>query len=315
LLAEPIRFNGSFHLHYYPTLAQRIADLRPHIVHIDEEPYNLATFHTLRLARRAEAKSLFFTWQNIDRSYPPPFAWIEKWVLKHIDHAIAGTKEAAGVWRDKGYSGPLDVIPQFGVDPDIFSPEPDRQDGVASDRPFVIGYAGRLVPEKGLDLAIDAVARLPGKWLLSIAGDGPERERLSEKAGLYNIGGSVHFPGPISSTDMPDYYRSLDALVLPARTMPNWKEQFGRMLIEGMACGVPVIGARSGAIPEVIGNAGLTFPEGDTDALRNCLLSIIEHPRLRQQLIETGRQRVQDHFTQKQVADQTADVYRKMLDQ
>jgi glycosyltransferase involved in cell wall biosynthesis len=314
LLAEPLRFNGSFHLHYYPTLAQRIAELQPHIVHIDEEPYNLATFHALRLARRAGAKSLFFTWQNIDRRYPPPFSWIEKWVLKHIDHAIAGTEEAAEVWKKKGYCGPLDVIPQFGVDPDIFLPKLDGDDSSASNRPFVIGYAGRLVPEKGLDLAIDAVTRLPGKWLLSIAGDGPEQARLSEKAGLCNIGGSVHFPGPIASTDMPDYYRSLDALVLPARTMPNWKEQFGRMLIEGMACGVPVIGARSGAIPEVIGDAGLTFPEGDADALRDCLLSIIEHPRLRQQLIEAGRQRVQEHFTQRQIADQTVDVYRKMLD-
>jgi glycosyltransferase involved in cell wall biosynthesis len=294
-------------------LAQRIADIQPHIVHIDEEPYNLATFHALRLARKTGAKSLFFTWQNIDRRYPPPFGWMEEWVLKQVDHALAGTEEAAKVWRKKGYSGPMDIIPQFGVDPDIFSPDPGGQDAPANDKPFVIGYAGRIVPEKGLDLAIDAVARLPGKWLLSIAGDGPEREQLSEQAGLYNIGGSVHFPGPISSSDMPDYYRSLDALVLPARTMPNWKEQFGRVLIEGMACGVPVIGARSGAIPEVIGDAGLTFPEGDADALRDCLLSIIEHPRLREQLIEAGRRRVLEHFTQRQVADQTVDVYQQML--
>ncbi|MBN1312501.1 MAG: glycosyltransferase family 4 protein [Anaerolineae bacterium] len=313
LLAEPIRFNGSFHLHYYPTLAQRIADVRPHIVHIDEEPYNLATLHALRLARRAGAKSLFFTWQNIDRRYPLPFAWVEKWVLSRIDHAIAGTQEAAEVWEKKGYSGPMTVIPQFGVDPDIFAPDSTKEDAPAGDKPFVIGYAGRLVPEKGLDLAIDAVARLPGKWLLSIAGDGPERERLNEMAGLYNIGGSVHFQGPVFSAGMPDYYRSLDALVLPARTMSNWKEQFGRMLIEGMACGVPVIGARSGAIPEVIGDAGLTFPEGDANALRDCLLSLIEHPRLRKQLIEAGRRRVLEHFTQTQIADQTVEVYRSMF--
>ena len=314
LLAEPIRLNGNFHLHYYPTLAQRIAEFQPHIVHIDEEPYNLATFHALRLARRAGAKSLFFTWQNIDRNYPPPFSWMEKWVLQHIDYAIVGTDEAAEVWKRKSYVGPLTVIPQFGVDPDIFSPNTQGRDASSGDRPFVIGYAGRLVQEKGLDLAIDAVARLPGKWLLSLAGDGPERERLIEKAGLYNIGGSVHFPGPIASTDMPDYYRSLDALVLPARTMSNWKEQFGRMLIEGMACGVPVIGARSGAIPGVIGDAGLTFPEGDANALRDCLFSIMEHPRLREQLIEAGRRRVLEHFTQAQIADQTVEVYRQMLE-
>jgi glycosyltransferase involved in cell wall biosynthesis len=309
LLAEPIRFNGSFHFHYYPTLARHIAEIRPHILHIDEEPYNLATFHALRLARRAGAKSLFFTWQNIDRRYPPPFAWLERWVLRHVDYAIAGTEEAAAVWQAKGYGGPTAVIPQFGVDPLIFSPSPDAHPS-AGEEPFTIGYAGRLVPEKGLDLLISAVARLPGKWLLSIAGDGPDRARLVEMAGVYNIGGSVHFDGPVASTDMPGYYRGLDALVLPSRTTDNWKEQFGRLLIEGMACGVPVIGARSGAIPEVIGDAGLTFPEGDVDALRACLLSLIEHPRLRAQLAEAGRRRVLEHFTQEQIADQTVDVYR-----
>jgi glycosyltransferase involved in cell wall biosynthesis len=132
-------------------------------------------------------------------------------------------------------------------------------------------------------------------------------------AGVYNIGGSVRFDDPISSTAMPAYYQGLDALVLPSRTMHNWKEQFGRMLIEGMACGVPVVGARSGAIPEVIGEAGLTFPEGDVDALRACLLSLMEHPRLRHQLTEAGRKRVMEHFTQEQVAGQTVGVYRRMM--
>jgi glycosyltransferase involved in cell wall biosynthesis len=317
LLVEPIRFGGWFHLHYYPTLARCIADTRPDIVHIDEEPYDLVTFHALQLARQAGAKSLFFSWQNIFRRYPPPFAWMEQWVLRHINSAIVGTEEAAAVWRKKGYTGPMAVIPQFGVDPQIFSPaaeESSRPEGTAGDKPFVIGYAGRLVPEKGLDVLIGAATRVPGKWLLSIAGAGPERERLVEMAGVYNIGGSVRFDDPIPSTAMPDYYRSLDALVLPSRTMHNWKEQFGRILIEAMACGVPVIGACSGAIPEVIGEAGLTFPEGDSDALQSCLLSLMEHPRLRQQLIEAGRKRVMEHFTQAQVADRTVEVYQRMLD-
>jgi glycosyltransferase involved in cell wall biosynthesis len=312
LLVEPLRFNGSFHLHYYPALARCIADTRPHIVHIDEEPYDLVTFHALRLARRAGAKSLFFTWQNIYRRYPPPFAWMEQWVLRHIDDVIVGTEEAGTVWRKKGYTGPMAVIPQFGVDPQIFSPAPQPPE-VAGDRPFVIGYAGRLVREKGIDLLISAVTRLPGKWLLSITGDGPERERLTEMAGVYNIGGSVRFDDPVSSTAMPAYYRSLDALVLPSRTMHNWKEQFGRMLIEGMACGVPVVGARSGAIPEVIGEAGLTFPEGNVDALQACLVSLMEHPRLRRQLIEAGRKRVMEHFTQEQIAEQTVEVYQRIV--
>jgi glycosyltransferase involved in cell wall biosynthesis len=278
------------------------------VVHIDEEPYNLATSHALRLAQRSGAVATFFSWQNIERQYPPPFAQMERWVLNHVDHAIVGNQEAAEVWRHKGYAGPLDVIPQFGVDPEMFSPaEPHPEE-----QPFVIGYAGRLVEEKGLDLLIKAVALLPGKWVLRLLGDGPQREALREMAGVYNISGSVSIEPPIPSTEMPAFYHTLDALVLPSRTRPNWKEQFGRVLIEAMACGVPVIGARSGAIPEVIGPAGLLFDEGDAAALRDHLAELLADPTLREALATAGRQRVLKHFTQAQIATQTVDVYRRM---
>jgi glycosyltransferase involved in cell wall biosynthesis len=309
LIVDPIRFNGSFHLHYFPTLERRIAEIRPDIVHIDEEPYNFAAYHALRIARRAGAKSLFFSWQNISRRYPPPFGLMERWVMDHVDYGLAGTAEAAEVWRRKGYRGKLAVIPQFGVDPDVFAPGGRPHDP----EHFVIGYAGRLVREKGLDLLVRAALGLPGRWLIRLAGDGPERGALAGLAGILNVGGSLEFLGPRPSASMPDFYRGLDALVLAARTRPNWKEQFGRMLIEAMACGVPVVGARSGAIPEVIGAAGLTFPEDDVDALRACLVSLVEHPRLRAQLARSGRERVLAEYTQAQVAARTVEVYHEMM--
>lgn len=309
LFVEPLRFNGRFHTYYYPDLGQVMAAFRPQVVHIDEEPYNLATYHALRLARRSGAASAFFSWQNIDRRYPPPFAQMERWVLRHVDHAIVGNQEAAEVWRRKGYAGPLDVIPQFGVDPETFSPPAEPH---PEGQPFAIGYAGRLVEEKGLDLLIKAVALLPGKWVLRLRGDGPQREALREMAGVYNISGSVSIEPPVASTDMPAFYRGLDALVLPSRTRPNWKEQFGRVLIEAMACGVPVIGARSGAIPEVIGAAGLLFEEGDAKGLRDHLAALMDDPALREALAAAGRRRILTHFTQAQVAAQTVDVYRRM---
>jgi glycosyltransferase involved in cell wall biosynthesis len=308
LRVEPIRFNGSFHLHYYPGLARCLAEVRPDILHVDEEPYNFAAYHALRLARRVGARALFFSWQNIARRYPPPFSWMERWVLDHVHYGMVGNQEAVEVWRGKRYAGPLTVIPQFGVDPGIFSPAPTpRRDEV-----FNVGYAGRLVGEKGLDVLIRALARTPGRTHLTLAGDGPLRDELSRLAGLHNIGGSVSLVGPLPSTAMPDFYRRLDALVLPSRTRPNWKEQFGRALIEAMACGVPVIGSDCGAIPEVIGDAGIVVPEGDVEALRAALASLAGHPRLRQQLAEAGRRRVLERYTQAHIAAQTVAVYREM---
>ncbi len=309
LLADPIRFNGNFHLHTYPRLAQRMREVKPHIVHMDEEPYNLATSHAFSVSQKYGAQPLFFTWQNIARNYPPPFSWMEKRVLRQARYAIAGTEESAQVWRDKGYYGPLAVIPQFGVDPELF-----KSDGEPlSHSEFHIGYAGRLVEEKGLDLLIRAVARVPGKIRLSLAGDGPSRDDLIRLAGVHNIGGSVAVVGPFSSTQMPAFYHSLDVLVLPSLTRPNWKEQFGRVLIEAMACRVPVIGSDSGAIPGVIDSAGIIVPEGDVDALAAALTSLVEHPRLREQFAKAGRSRVLAHFTQAIIAAKTVQVYREML--
>ncbi len=309
LLVEPVRFNGNFHMHHYPTLAQRIAALNPHIVHIDEEPYNLATYLALRAAKRHGAKALFFSWQNINRSYPPPFSWMERWVLKNIDYAILGNTEAVEVWHAKGYNGPHAVIPQFGVDPALFSPIGHRPENNA----FIIGFAGRVVEEKGLDNLIRALVRFEGRWRLRILGKGPRIDDLQTLAGLWNHGGSVQFEETIPSTTMPNWYRQLDLFVLPSVTRPNWKEQFGRVLIEAMACGIPVLGSDSGAIPEVIGEAGMIFPEGDETALLQTITALYEKPQFRQKLAELGRKRVLAHFTQSQIAAETIKVYRQLM--
>ena len=316
LVVEPLLFDGSFHLHIYPHLGRRLRGFAPDIVHIDEEPYNLSTAHALWLAKRAGAQALWFSWQNLNREYPFPFRLIEQYTLQNTDHAIAGSEGAAEVWRAKGYEGPLAIIPQFGVDPDIFSPSTNRLlTGIRRDpaRGFSIGYVGRLVPEKGVDLLLDAVVDLPGVWRLHLLGDGSEKQALQAQSRRLGLAANLSFQGWVPSIRMPSFYRQLDVLVLPSRSRPNWTEQFGRVLIEAMACGVPVVGSDSGEIPHVIGNAGLVFPEDGAEALRACLIQLMREPETASALAQRGRERVLETFTQARVAARTVDVYREML--
>lgn len=310
LLVDPIRFNGQFHYYYFPRLKKRLEQFRPDIVHIDEEPYNLATWLAMRQAQAAGAKALFFSWQNLERRYPFPFNLLEKKVLSGVNYAIMGNQDAARVWQAKGYAGPYQVIPQFGVNPAFFQPPARREAG----RGFVFGSANRrLVPEKGDDVLLRAAAELPGIWRLQIAGDGPARPSLEKLARELGIADRVDFVGPIASMAMPAFLRQLDVLVLASRTLPNWQEQFGRVLVEAMACETAVIGAETGEIPHVIGDAGLTFPEDDVAALRAHLQRLMQLPEERAELGRRGRLRVLAKYTQSQIAAQTTAVYREMM--
>jgi len=172
---------------------------------------------------------------------------------------------------------------------------------------------GRLVEEKGGDLLLESLSRLEGTWRAYIQGSGPQREALEAQARRLGIADRASFEGWISSAQMPAFYRQLDVLVVPSRTRPNWKEQFGRVLIEAMACGVPVVGADSGEIPHVVGDAGLIFPEDDAAALHDCLARLRREPELHAHLARRGRERVLAHYTQARVAMETYEVYRQAL--
>ena len=312
LIVEPIVFNGNYHLYFFPRIARHLDALRPDLIHIDEEPYNFAAYHLLRIARRLNARAVFFAWQNLDRRYPFPFNTIERAVLREADACIAGNRDGAQVWRAKGFRGPIEVIPQFGVDPDIYTPE--VRGTCEAPRTFTLGYVGRFVEEKGPDLLLRALAGLkPLAWRAVFAGSGPLRDKLIALAEGLGLHDRVTFLSWMPSTQLLDLYRTLDALVLPSRSKPNWKEQFGRALIEAMACGVPVVGSTCGEIPHVIGEAGLLFPEGDFDALRAQLDRLMVDASLRRDLSARGRARVLQHYTQKHIAAATAQVYRTVL--
>lgn len=321
LLELPVALNGHFHAHFYPRLPQTLQQLQPDLIHVDEEPYNLASWQAFRWAAAHRCPALFFSWQNLLRQYPPPFNWIERANYQRAVHAIAGNEEASEVLRTKGYAGPMTVLPQFGVDPDLYHPGAAPLLQRPADAGLVIGYAGGLVAEKGVDLLLRAVAQCNQRLLREnaagcyavLAGTGPEQQPLQDLALQLEIADRVTFLGKVSSTAMPAAYASMDALALPSRTTATWKEQFGRVLIEAMACRVPVIGSSSGEIPNVIGDAGLVFSEDDATGLADLLIALAQQPALREHLAQRGYERAAAHFTQAHIARQTYAIYQHIL--
>jgi glycosyltransferase involved in cell wall biosynthesis len=343
LEALPIALNGHHHLHFYPTLGPALRRLRPDVLHIDEESFNLATFQAMRLGVALGARCCFYNYANIDRFYPPPFALFERYNLRHAAHALACNQEAAAIIRRHGYRGPLTVVPQFGVDPQLFSPggreggeggegeegEKGGEGGEGGERvllpsllslpsspslpSFPVGYLGRLVPEKGILDLVEAVASLPPSVCLRLVGDGSQRRAIEARVAELGLEARVTILPAVGSTEVPAALRAFDILALPSRTTPSWKEQFGRVLIEAMSCGVPVIGSSSGEIPNVIGPAGLVFPEGDTAALAAQIARLVADPQLRARLADEGRARVLATYTQAAVAQRHLEVYRSML--
>jgi glycosyltransferase involved in cell wall biosynthesis len=334
LVVLPMMLNGHYHVHFYRRLAALMDVVAPDVIHIDEEQYNLATVLALRAAMRRGIPALFFTWQNIAQRYPPPFSLLERYTFAHAAHAIAGNAAAGDIIRAKGYRGPLAVIPQFGVDPDLFAPcttglpAPPRgrsprvavgheaapqHEEISRNTTFVIGFVGRLLARKGLFVLLEALAGLDGAWELHVVGTGEARAQAEALAERLGIAQRVVFIGQQPSTAMPAIMRQFDVLVGPSLTTPRWKEQFGRMLVEAMACGVPVIGSDSGEIPNVIGDAGIVVPEGDSVTLRAAIARLRDDTAECRDLAERGRARVMALFTQEAVARRTYAVYQEML--
>jgi glycosyltransferase involved in cell wall biosynthesis len=309
---------AQFYLHYYPQIVRLIRDFRPDIIDLWEEPWGLVSYHTIRVARRVAPNALIVseTEQNIDKTLPYPFEMFRRYTLKHADFLVGRSREAVAVAKSKGYTGPSAVVPN-AVDETLFRPM-DRfacrsAFGVLERDTFVAGYVGRLVPEKGIDDLIMAIKHVPGARLL-IAGDGPQRSDLESLCQTLGLGDDrVRFVGSIAPPRLPQLINALDVLVLPSRTTARWKEQFGRVIIEAHACGVPVIGSDSGAIPDVVADGGLIYPEGDAATLAARLQCLADEPALRHHLGETGRRIALETRTWSAVARQMHGIYRDLL--
>ncbi|MFP7473333.1 glycosyltransferase [Niallia taxi] len=284
IIEIPTALNKSIPLHFYrKSMKSYFREYKPDAVYVAEEPYSLSCFQAIKCAIPYTKAIGFYSAQNINKNYPYLFRKIEKYVYRHSKVAVSISRDVTTVLRDKGYEKNICEIP-LGVDEDHFvissqlKLEAKKQCGIPSDA-YVIGYAGRLVEEKGVDLLLKASSQMMNSIkniYIMIVGRGPQAEELKVLAKKLSIRDKVLFIENAVHSDMPKWFNCMDVHVLPSKTMSNWREQFGRVLIEAAACGVPTIGSSSGEIPVVLKSLGMAsiFEEGNVEELKNQLLVI-----------------------------------------
>lgn len=300
-------------------VASAIRGARPDVLHLQEEPFGLIALQCALLCRliHPRTKIVFYTFDNLHEGfryvYRPSWAYgiVQRIVHRLVDAGSTGCTDSGRVLLSRGFDKPLRYVP-LAVDPERYRPLGPERKALRSERGlrgFVIGFVGRLHPIKGPDVLVEAVADLPGDWTLLVVGSGPERANLEAAARARGIGDRVRFVDGVAHHEIPRLLGLLDVLVLPSRTTRRSKEQFGRVLIEAMACDVPVVGSDCGSIPEVIGDAGRVFPEGDAGTLRRILAELGASENERARLAEAGRRRVRDHFTWQRVVAGWRDLW------
>jgi glycosyltransferase involved in cell wall biosynthesis len=289
----------TWYLHVYPGLQRLLSEIDPDVIHLWEEPWSFVALQARILKRRAAL--VMEVDQNILKRLPPPFEAIRREVLRHTDHVLSRSPEATAVVRARGYGGPVTPI-AYGVDLATFSPDPGSARPPPEPRALRLGYVGRLVEEKGLDDALDAMARSPAPASLAIMGEGPYEGRLRQRIAELGLSDRVTIRGWGTPAEVAAFLRTLDALILLTRTTKKVREQFGRVIVEAQSCGIPVIGSQSGAIPSVVAEGGWIVAERDPDALARLLDEISADPAARLLKAAKARDNATARFTYDAVA-------------
>jgi glycosyltransferase involved in cell wall biosynthesis len=296
----------------YRTVTLGMRRARPHVVQVNEEPTEWSLLQSFLAARLLAPDAARFFYQRTNILCPPE-RWHQKMKLRAVLRltvgGFVGSSEAEGVLRALGMTGDIHIQTEIGADERAWVPRDD--DGQAGTITF--GYVGGLLPEKGLADLARAAVRLQESWSFVIAGDGPEPATVKEIVNEAGFKARLDMRGLVERDRLPSVMRELDVLVLPSRTTPTWKEQFGLVLAEAMLSGVAVIGTDSGAIPEVIGDGGLIFPERDLSALTSHLKALMDRPARRAEFARRGRERALRLYSATALADQTYELYRELV--
>jgi len=286
-------------------LKKEVQKIRPDFIWAHEEPNNFFVNQMLRWYRRKQAPRIVGA--VIENIWPLPGGYRARWqyfrrrrLWRRFDSVLACASKSAEAIRAYGMPESVQIL--TGGVPTLSPEDALCDEGVSSLPPrrsaeFLVGFAGRITAAKGWRVLLAAMTELPDHFKCLIAGSGEEEAELRLWCQVPAIGSRTQYLGVLEKDRLWSFFRELDAFVLPSLTTPHWTEQFGSALAEAMACGVPVIGSNSGAIPEVIRDCGIVVEENNPKALAQAIQTLASDPDRTARYAKAGRKRFEQEYS------------------
>lgn len=288
----------------------KFREIDPDVIHIQHSEMALIHHQIIPYKKlwASDATITFFTMNALgvrQEKWHQRFRW--RHLKNNVQAALCHYPGCRESLRDAAFEKPIYQQTSYGVDEDLFAADSTEREEVREELgvsdSFVIGYAGRLTADKGVD---DLLATLPldgVDWSLLLLGDGEMWDDIGELVRNEGWEDRVILPGFVEKDVVARYMKAMDVYVLGSKTRENWIDTFPRSIVEAMATEIPVIGSDSGAIPYQVGDAGIIYPEGDVSALKAHLTELASDPARRERLGEQGRKASVSRFGQRTLAD------------
>jgi len=309
-------FSRQIHVMLYGRRLREILLRGWDLVHCWEEPYILCGGQVAMWTPK-ETPLVYWTCQNLNKRYPLPFNWIEDYCIDRCAGWAALGESSQDTMLQRGYGNKPHTVMPLGVDLNQFYPNPEIRSRTLqklgwddSTRTPTVGFVGRFVQEKGLELLMEALAAVNVPWRALFIGNGPMRHRLKDWE--QSRPDRVRVLTNVKHDEVPSYLNAMDMLCAPSQTTRHWREQFGRMIVEAFACGVPVLASDSGEIPHVIGDAGVIVPEKDLTRWAQAIAGLLQDSDRRRELSLHGLERVREHYTWKVIAQKYLDFFEEV---